>query len=81
MDKGIYLGHFHCNRLISVASKSLLNMLLGQGYKQTLSLKRAMCTGHDLHNRSPLCVFSNTENISKQNSVTKFGNIGSYINP
>lgn len=37
MDKGIYLGHFHCKSLISIASKQLVNMLLGQGYKQTLS--------------------------------------------
>jgi hypothetical protein len=33
MDKGTYLGHFHCNSINSVASKSLVNMLLGQGYK------------------------------------------------
>jgi len=80
MDKGTYLGHFHCNSLICIACKSLLNMLWGQGYEQTLSSKRAMWTGNDLHNHSSVYVFGNTENISKQNSVTKFGSIRSYIN-
>lgn len=79
MDKVIYLGHFRCNSLISIASKSLVNMLLGQGYQQTLSSKIAMCTGNDLHNHSPLCIFSNVEYISKQNSVTKFDSFSSDI--